>query len=159
MRNVSEAVREKLRAEMESLKTLSRDQLKTRWKDLYGIEVPLRFSRDLLMRSVAYRMQERVLGGLKPGVRRLLEKVTENASKWIPGKVSIPTKVLPGTILIRDWGGVRHEVTVLEDGVMFRGKHHRSLSSVAHLITGSHWSGPMFLGLKAAARSGADGAR
>jgi Protein of unknown function (DUF2924) len=132
MRNVSEAVREKLRAEMESLKTLSRDQLKTRWKDLYGIEVPLRFSRGLLMRSVAYRMLERVLGGLKPGVRRLLEKVAENASKRIPSKVSIPAKVLPGTILIRQWGGVRHEVTVLEDGLQTpsialqgRAPHHR----------------------------------
>ena len=159
MRNVSDAVREKLKAEIASLETLSRDQLKALWKNLYGIEVPIRFSRDLLMRSIAYRMQERVLGGIKPGVRKLLEKVAENARAKIPNEVPVPLKILPGTILIREWGGVRHEVTVLKEGVMFRGKYHRSLSNVANIITGSRWSGPLFFGLKAAGKSSNHGTR
>ena len=159
MRSVSDAVRGRLKAEIASLETLSRDQLKTRWRDLYAVEVPIRFSNDLLIRSIAYRIQERVLGGIKPGVRRLLEKVAENARTLNPEEVSVPLKVLPGTILIREWGGVRHEVTVLKDGVMFRGKHHRSLSSVANIITGSRWSGPLFFGLKATGKSSAHGTR
>ena len=158
MRRVSDAVRGRLKAEIASLETLSRDQLKTRWRDLYAVEVPIRFSNDLLMRSIAYRMQERVLGGIKPGVRRLLEKVAENARTRSQDDVPLPLKVLPGTILIREWNGVRHEVTVLKDGVMFRGKHHRSLSSVANVITGSCWSGPLFFGLKAVRRNSANGA-
>jgi hypothetical protein len=42
---------------------------------------------------------------------------------------------------------VTHQVTVLADGYIFRGKRYRSLSEVAGLITGAHWSGPTFFGL------------
>jgi len=45
---------------------------------------------------------------------------------------------------------------VLEDGVLFRGKHHRSLSEVARKITGSRWSGPLFFGLKASLKKNHD---
>jgi DUF2924 family protein len=57
-----------------------------------------------------------------------------------------------GALLVRQWGGVDHEVTVLEKGVLFHGKRHRSLSEVARVITGSRWSGPLFFGLRAQAK-------
>jgi hypothetical protein len=57
-----------------------------------------------------------------------------------------------GTVLVRDWGGVTHQVKVLEDGILLRGKRYKSLSEVARVITGSRWSGPLFFGLKAAAK-------
>ena len=75
-----------------------------------------------------------------------------------PTKVVPMRKVGPDTILIREWGGTRHEVTVVEDGVMFRGKRYRSLSQVARMITGSQWSGPLFFGLKAPAKEAGNGA-
>jgi hypothetical protein len=50
-------------------------------------------------------------------------------------------------------------VTVLEDGVLFRGKRHRSLSEVARKITGNRWSGPLFFGLKASVGENHDGTR
>jgi hypothetical protein len=72
----------------------------------------------------------------------------------------VPTrKVGPNAILIREWGGTRHEVTVLENGAMFRGKRYRSLSQVARVITGSHWSGPLFFGLKTPEKEASSGAR
>jgi DUF2924 family protein len=114
---------------------------------------------DLLRRTVAYRMQENVLGALKPVTRRLLERVAEGARMRKPTKVVPLRKVGPDTILIREWGGARHEVTVLENGAMFRGKRYRSLSQVARAITGSHWSGPLFFGLKAPAKEASNGAR
>jgi hypothetical protein len=52
-------------------------------------------------------------------------------------------------VLLREWQGVTHQVTVIEDGVLYRGQRYRSLSEVARLITGSRWSGPLFFGLKA----------
>ena len=64
-----------------------------------------------------------------------------------------------GTVLLREWHGTRHQVTVLENGAVYRGKRYRSLSEIAHLITGSKWSGPLFFGLKSAARETADDAR
>ena len=159
MRNVSDKERERLSAEIAGLESLDLTQLRSRWKLLYEIEAPPHLSRDLLMRAVAYRMQENVLGGLKPATRRLLERVAEGARTRKATKVVPMRKVGPDTILIREWGGTRHEVMVVENGAMFRGKRYRSLSQVARVITGSHWSGPLFFGLKAPAKEAGNGAR
>src|SRR5205823_10437464 len=62
----------------------------------------------------------------------------------------------PGTRLLREWGGRTHTVIVLDDGFEFEGERHRSLTEIARRITGAHWSGPRFFGLrKAAAQPGA----
>ena len=159
MRKVSDKERKELSAEIAGLESLDLNQLRARWKLLYETEAPPHLSRDLLRRAVAYRIQENVLGGLKVGTRRLLERVAEDARARKPSKVVPLRKVGPNTILIREWGGTRHEVTVLEGGAMFRGKRYRSLSQVARVITGSHWSGPLFFGLKAPAKEAGNGAR
>ena len=159
MRKVSEKEREKLSAEIAALESLDLDQLRAWWKLLYEIGAPPHLSRDWLRRGAAYRIQENVLGGLKPATRRLLERIAEDARARKPIKVVPTRKVGPNTILIREWGGTRHEVTVVEKGVMFRGKHYRSLSQVARVITGSQWSGPLFFGLKARPREAGNGAR
>ena len=139
---------EKLAAEIAALQSLDVAQLKARWRNLYATEAPSRFSRDLLMRSVANRMQERVLGGLKPATRRLFQRVAAAAHARRPSKFVPRHKLEPGAVLIREWGGVKHKVVVLEDGFSYRGQRRRSLSEIARLITGTHWSGPLFFGLK-----------
>jgi hypothetical protein len=159
MRNVADKEREQLSAEIAGLESLDLNQLRAQWKRLYETEAPPHLSRDLLRRAVAYRIQENVLGGLKPATRRLLERVAENARSRKPTKVAPTRKVGPNTILLREWGGTRHEVTVLEKGAMFRGKRYRSLSKVASVITGSRWSGPLFFGLRAPAKEASNGAR
>lgn len=158
MRKVSDEEREKLSAEIAGLESFGLNQLRARWKLLYETEAPPHLSRDLLRRAVAYRIQENLLGGLKPATRRLLERVAENARAHKPTKVAPMRKVGPNTILIREWGGTRHEVTILENGAMFRGKRYRSLSQVARVITGTNWSGPLFFGLKAPAKEASNGA-
>jgi len=67
-------------------------------------------------------------------------------------------KIKPGTTLLREWHGVQHRLTVLEDGVNFDGRRYRSLSEVARKITGSHRSGPLFFGLKSPRAEHQDGA-
>jgi hypothetical protein len=54
----------------------------------------------------------------------------------------------PGVILVRQWKGVSHRVTVLQDGFAYDGKTFDSLSEIARLITGSRWNGPRFFGLR-----------
>jgi hypothetical protein len=54
--------------------------------------------------------------------------------------------------LLREWHGVTHEVVILDDGVLFRGKRCSSLSEVARMITGSRWSGPTFFGLNSVSK-------
>ncbi len=100
MRNVSAKEREKLSAEIAGLESLDLNQLRARWKLLYEIEAPPHLSRDLLRRAVAYRIQENVLGGLKPATRRLLERVAEGARTRKTTKVVPLRKVGPNTILI-----------------------------------------------------------
>jgi len=142
-----------LASTLASLPTLDRGELLERWRALYGKPAPPHISRPILVRAIAYRMQEQVFGGLKPATRRLLQRVAEEIRSGRPlTSVQSPT-LKPGTRLLREWNVTTHEVIVLEDGVLFRGKRHRSLSEVARLITGSRWSGPRFFGLKASKAS------
>jgi hypothetical protein len=147
---------EPLSAEIDALQSETILQLRERWNALYGTEPPPRTSRDLLIRAVAYRLQERMLGGLSASTRRLLERIADNATSRLT-RPTAQRKLHPGAILLRHWGGVQHQVTVLQSGVQFRGKQYRSLSEVARIITGSRWSGPLFFGLKTRSREEAAG--
>jgi hypothetical protein len=53
-----------------------------------------------------------------------------------------------GTILVREWRGVTHHVTITEDGFLWNGKAHQSLSAIARAITGTKWNGPRFFGMR-----------
>jgi hypothetical protein len=138
---------EALSRKLGSLRSLPIKQLKKQWRLLYGSEPPHRVSRELLTRAVAYRIQEQVLGGLKPSTRRLLERLASDARVGKPLTLSscVPP-VSAGTVLMRDWQGITHEVQVLDRGVLYKRNRYRSLSEVARLITGSRWSGPLFFG-------------
>jgi hypothetical protein len=150
--------REALTKELASLRNLDLGALKDQWRKLYVAEPPARFSRLLLTLSIAYRLQERTLGGTKPVTRRLLSRAADVAGGRIEARSPI-VKLKPGTRLLREWQGITHEVIILEDQVLFRGQRHRSLSEVARLITGSRWSGPLFFGLKGTARDDHHGVR
>jgi hypothetical protein len=139
--------RDAISRELASLRSLPIKELKQRWRSLYSSEPPHRVSRELLTRAVAYRIQEQVLGGLKPSTRRLLERLAVDARSGRPLKLSPCAPASAGTVLMRDWQGITHEVKVLDRGVLYKRKRYRSLSEVARLITGSRWSGPLFFGL------------
>jgi hypothetical protein len=53
----------------------------------------------------------------------------------------------PGTVLVRDYQGQRHSVTVTPDGFDWQGTTYTSLSAIARAITGTAWSGPRFFAL------------
>src|SRR5262249_47148045 len=80
-------------------------------------DAPVHIGRALLLQAVAYRLQERVLGGLKSSTRRLLERAAEDKVDRRPTEAPA-ARVTPGTVLIREWHGVSHRVTVLADGVL-----------------------------------------
>ena len=72
-------------------------------------------------------------------------------------RVASHRKTTPGTLLIREWQGTSHRVTVLDNGVIYCGRRHQSLSEVARVITGTRWSGPLFFGLKERAKEAGNG--
>jgi hypothetical protein len=141
------------------LSSLDSEELNERWKVMYGGDAPARFQRRLMIQALAYRLQEKALGGLKPATRRLLQRIAGDAHEGRPIAVELKHRLKPGAVLIREWHGVKHQVTVLKDGFMFRGKRFQSLSKVAFEITGTHWSGPLFFGLRKSGKEQNDGAR
>ena len=138
---------ENLLAELRALHGRPRAELQRRWTELYGTACPVQISRKLLLYALAYRMQERALGGLDKKTLRRLERA---GADMAAGRTLVPDgpKIKPGTRLLREWNGTVHEVTVLEQGVQYRAKVWPSLSAVAREITGARWSGPRFFGLK-----------
>jgi hypothetical protein len=135
-----------------ALKSLPIKELKQQWRSLYSSDPPHRISRELLTRAVAYRIQEQAFGGLKSATRRLLERLGSDARCGRPLSLAAAAAASAGTVLMRDWQGVTHEVRVLDRGVLYQRKRYRSLSEVARLITGSRWSGPLFFGLRSKGR-------
>jgi len=139
---------ERILREIAALFKMTMDELKDRWRSVYSTEPPPRCSRKLLISAIAYRIQERAFGGLRPSVRRLLEHAAENAGGRRILGTRPATRVAAGTVLIREWQGKSHHVTVFDRGVQYRKRTYRSLSQVARVITGCRWSGPLFFGLR-----------
>ena len=134
---------------LDEIANLDRSELVKHWQKLYGNEAPRGISQQLLVRAIAYKMQEKVIGGLKPATLCFLAKVVEDTAAG--RKINVPAAVIKtGTRLLREWHGITHEVIVQDSGVQYKGKQYKSLSEVARAITGARWSGPLFFGLKAA---------
>ena len=133
--------------EIADLPALSTDDLRLRWTELYRVAPTSRISKDLLIRGVAFRIQEEAHGGLGKSCRRQLKRLAET----LRDEGAIPTTqgqtFKLGTKLIREWKGKVHEVVIAGDGYEWGGKRYRSLSQVARSITGTRWSGPRFFGL------------
>ncbi len=134
-----------------SLADLDLPALRQHWRKLYGSEPPVRMSRELLIQAIAYRIQERMFGGLSRGACTRLAAAQEAAAGARPSRAKTQHQVKPGTRFLREWQGRTHEVTATTDGRFFyRDSTYRSLSEIARLITGTRWSGPAFFGLKQA---------
>ena len=111
---------------------------------------------------IAYRLQERAFGGLDRESLRVLDGLARHGG-------SPRRRLKPGTVLVRDYQGQRHTVTVVNDGFDWQGAIYPSLSAIARAITGTAWSGPRFFALapangvparrnkNASAREGRDG--
>jgi hypothetical protein len=145
--------------ELERLRLLKTAQLTERWRALYGTIPPARLRRSLMIQALAYRLQEKVLGGLKPATRRLLEAAAGAASDGRAVARHPRRSAQTGTVFVREWHGTKHQVTAVKDGFMFNGKRFRSLSQIAREITGAHWSGPLFFGLRTSRKEHQNGAR
>ena len=130
--------------ELAALAEMDRSALLQRWRMVFGREPPPRLSRALMEKAIAYDVQAKAFGGLSSRTRRALRAAAKADRKSTLSK--LPSR---GTRLIREWHGTVHEVEVLEDGYLWRGVRHRSLSAIARAITGTRWSGPRFFGLMA----------
>jgi Protein of unknown function (DUF2924) len=135
-----------LEARITGLESLATGELRIEWQRLYGATPPTRLSRDLLLRGIAYRVQERALGGLSLNSKRQLRSLGAAAEQHAgAGEPTITLR--PGVTLVREWHQRVHTVSVVEDGFDYQGQHYGSLSAIARRITGVAWSGPRFFGI------------
>jgi hypothetical protein len=123
-------------------------ELREEWRVLYKTDVSPHLSGELLIRALAYRIQEVALGGLSPELQRQLRQIAVELKQTGEAAKRFRPQPKPGTRLIREWQGRTYEVVVLDDGLSWQGTHFRSLSAIARKITGTPWSGPLFFGLK-----------
>jgi hypothetical protein len=130
-----------------ALAELDYGELRVEWRRLYRTHPPKKMSRDLLELGVAWKLQEKALGGFGASVRRRLADLAQTMATRGDLVKARAVTLRPGARLVRQWHGETHQVVVLEDGYRWRGEHWRSLSAIARAITGTQWSGPRFFGL------------
>lgn len=149
------------------LQGMTAGELRERYAEVFG-EATRSGNRRWLMRRIAWRLQALAEGGLSERARKRAAELARDADirlrppEWVnmaspPGDLRTVSGRLeskrddrlpaPGTVLTRRYKGRDHLVTVLPGGFEYAGRAFRSLSAVAHAITGSHWNGFHFFGL------------
>lgn len=141
---------ETLDIEIARWRNLEVGELRARWHTTFRRRAPPHLPRHLLFRILAYRLQADQLGDLDTGTLRLLDRSGSSADV---GKLAAElnqrrTDLRAGTVLVREWSNQSHRVTVLTAGFSWNDKVFPSLSKVAFAITGTHWNGPRFFGLR-----------
>jgi hypothetical protein len=126
--------------EITRLRSLALDALRRRWRAVFGRTPPAGLSKDLLGRMIACHLQERAFGGLDRESLRFLDGLARYGG-------SPRRRLKAGTVLVRDYQGQRHTVTVAPNGFDWQGTTYPSLSAIARAITGTAWSGPRFFAL------------
>jgi hypothetical protein len=137
-----------LSAQIALIGAMSLEELRLTWQAKLGGPPPKLRSADLLARALAHQLQVKALGDLPAPLRRRAADLARRFAEE-PGFTPTPGPILkPGSSLVREWRGERHEVRVVEGGFTYRGEHLRSLSEAALKITGTKWNGLVFFGLK-----------
>lgn len=142
-RGLADTKHREITAQIFEIRSLSKDQLRERWEAMFKKSVPKPLTKDLLGRMIAYRIQEKAFGGLDRETEKLLESYARGDKASTP-----PRRMKSGTVLLREYQGVRHTVTVADGGFIWNDKKYASLSTIAKEITGTSWNGPRFFGLR-----------
>ena len=127
------------------------ERLQAAWTDAWGTPPSKAARRRFLMLGIAWRWQARIHGGPSRQLEArlaVLMAAQRDGGKTDLDALSRGQRLMPGTRLVRDWRGTRHEVHVLEDGFLWQGRRHGSLSAIASAISGARRNGPAFFGLR-----------
>jgi DUF2924 family protein len=139
---------EQIEVEVARLRDLDLADLRARWHTVFGRRQCASLPRHLLFRVLAYRIQASALGDLDRDCQRLLDRAASLNGNHGAELKRVTATLQCGTILSREWNGRIERVAVLAEGFAWNGKTYPSLSKVAFAITGTHWNGPRFFGLR-----------
>ena len=133
-----------IEAEIERIRSLGIDELRDLYRRTFRSAPPRALTRDLIGRMIAWRIQEQAYGGLDRATLKLLDGYARGRNSTAEGT----RRLKAGTVLVREYQGERHTVTVVADGFVWREQTYQSLSGIARAITGISWNGPRFFGLR-----------
>jgi hypothetical protein len=133
---------EAIEAEIDRVRSLSLDALRSLWRTTFRSSSPPAFTKDLVARFLCWHIQEQALGGLDPQIAKLVDGFARGE------RPAAERRLKPGTVLVREYQGERHTVTVVPGGYVWREATYASLSIIARAITGTAWNGPRFFGLR-----------
>jgi Protein of unknown function (DUF2924) len=136
--------REAVEAEIDRVRLLGVDSLRTLWRTTFRSSPPPAFSKDILAQFLCWHIQEQAFGGLDPNTAKQLGELARGDRS----RADRPRRLKPGTVLLRKYQGERHTVTVVAKGYVWREATYASLSIIARAITGTAWNGPRFFGLR-----------
>lgn len=142
--------RKALDVEIGRLRELDVGKLRAYWHAVFRRRPPTHLPRHLVFRVLAYRLQADHLGDLNGESQRILDRSEspEDSGRRALDLRRRTVNLRPGTVLGREWNGRMHRVAVLAGGFAWNGKTYPSLTKVAFAITGTHWNGPLFFGLR-----------
>ena len=151
-------MRKNVADKIEKLYELSSGQLMAEYTRLTG-ESYYTHNRKSLIRKIAWLYQPADSPPLSQiALDRVDELVKDSKLRTKPPQdfnLDIPDlkapkkqKLQPGTILSKTYNGEDYEVVVLDRGFLWNNRIFKSISAVAKEITGSHWNGNIFFGLK-----------
>lgn len=133
---------QRIREEIASLSAAGRQELVAKWQELFLSPAPASLSTSLLRRGAIYQVQVLAYGDLLPSHKRKLRE----AARSDPAKIT--PRLRPGARLVREWNGIAHTVDVVDGGFRYQDRIYVSLTAIAKEITGVHWSGPRFFGMR-----------
>ena len=138
------------------LHNMTHPELQSLWTTLYGTNPPA-YNRTHILKRLAYRIQELTYGGLSDNAKAKMQAILdssgldENAGEPKRKRKSASWRnntPVAGTRLVREWNGRDYEVICVHGGYQYNGQLYRSLTAITKAITGTHWSGVAFFGLK-----------
>jgi hypothetical protein len=155
--------------QIQELRSMTVSQLREKYEEVFGEPTTAR-NKDYLWKRIAWRIQELEYGGLSERVKQRAREIADEHDirvrpprgafqefdspvkpSKVRGKVGMKTNLpAPGTLLTREYKGRRITVEILENGFRYEGQPFRSLSAIAREVTGTHWNGRLFFGLRKA---------
>jgi urease alpha subunit len=120
-------------SEINRISGLKLAELRVLWQSRFGKPTPKALSRNLLVRQLAWDTQVKAFGGHDAATRKLLAAYGRQEAD----KVVLFRRLKPGTTVIREYQGVRHIVTIADEGFVWEGRAYASLSAIARSITGA----------------------
>ncbi len=141
------------------LKEKSLGELKAKYEELFPGQKAPSNNKVFLWRKIAYRIQELEHGNVSTETQSKIEQLIQQLDP-INNKSLRPDNVIekqpksrdkrlpiPGTVIIKEYKGVKLEIKVLESGFEYANKAYKSLSAIAKEVTGAHWNGYLFFNL------------